>query len=288
MRCPNCQHIVFGDVTVCAGCGHDLSLLQHRQALSVLELKTDPEPIGKLPDFPLHHPAASVIPKQAHSDEKMPKSSAVHSAMPLFPFSRKVSDVEATARPAASRPLSVRRKTSEISKPRSHTLQTSPVREALTFDLADTPTAAQTAVSVPVLETFRILALRIKAGLVDVALLLSIDAVVVYLTLRFTGLPVFLIGRLLFFPLAAFLLVLNIGYVVALTAVGGQTIGKMAFGLRVQKDDGSPVTVVTALGRTAAYVVSLLPAGLGFTGLFFGKRLALHDLLADTRVTKLP
>ena len=161
------------------------------------------------------------------------------------------------------------------------------MREALTFDLADAPTAARTAVSVPVLETFRILALRIKAGLVDVALLLSIDAVVVYLTLRFTGLPLFFIGRLPFFPLVAFLLVLNIGYVVALTAVGGQTIGKMAFGLRVQKDDGTPVTVVTALGRTAAYMVSLLPAGLGFTGLFFGKRLALHDLLADTRVTKL-
>ena len=146
MRCPNCQHIVFGDVTVCAGCGHDLSLLQHRKALSVSELKTDPDPLGKLPDFPLHPPAASVIPKQVHSDEKMPKSSAVHSAMPLFPFSRKVSDVKATARPAASRPLSVRRTTPEISKLRSHTLRTSPVREALTFDLADAPTAARAAV----------------------------------------------------------------------------------------------------------------------------------------------
>jgi uncharacterized RDD family membrane protein YckC len=217
----------------------------------------------------------------------MPKSSAVRSALPLFPFSREVSDVEATARPAVSRPLSVRRPTPEISKVRSRTLRTSPVRGALVLNLPDEPIAGRMAVSVSALETFRILALRIKAGLVDVALLLSIDVVVVYLTLRFTGLPVFFIGRLPFFPLAAFLLVLNIGYVVALTAIGGQTIGKMAFGLRVQKDNGSPVTVVTAMGRTAAYMVSLLPAGLGFTGLFFGKRLALHDLLADTRVTKL-
>ena len=287
MRCPKCQHIVFGDITVCPGCRRDLSLVQHRQALSVFELKIEPEPIGQLPDFPLHHSTASVPPRQTHSEEKMPKSSAVRSALPLFPFSREVSDVEATARPAVSRPLTVRRPTPEISKVRSRTLRTSPVRGALVLNLPDEPIAGRMAVSVSALETFRILALRIKAGLVDVALLLSIDVVVVYLTLRFTGLPVFFIGRLPFFPLAAFLLVLNIGYVVALTAIGGQTIGKMAFGLRVQKDNGSPVTVVTAMGRTAAYMVSLLPAGLGFTGLFFGKRLALHDLLADTRVTKL-
>lgn len=287
MRCPKCQHIVFEDVTVCPGCGHDFSLVLDRQALSVLELETNPEPIGQLPDFPLDHPAASPLPNQAHSNEKMPKSSVVRSELPLFPFSREVSAVAATPRPAVSRPLSVRRPTPEILKLRPRTLRASPVREALSFDLADAPTGRRTADSVSALESLRMLVLRIKAGLVDVALLLSIDAVVVYLTLRFTGLPVLFIDRLPLFPLAAFLLVLDIGYVVALTALGGQTIGKMAFGLRVQQDDGSPVTIVTALGRIAGYMVSLLPAGLGFTGLFFGKRRALHDLLADTRVTRL-
>ncbi|PYR71610.1 MAG: hypothetical protein DMF86_25540 [Acidobacteria bacterium] len=42
-----------------------------------------------------------------------------------------------------------------------------------------------------------------------------------------------------------------------------------------------------AVVRAAAYLVSAIPAGLGFVPAFFGReRRALHDRLADTRVVK--
>ena len=68
--------------------------------------------------------------------------------------------------------------------------------------------------------------------------------------------------------------------------VGGQTVGKMAVGLRVEGVNGSPVTLGRALGRTAAYAVSVLPVGLGCVWLLLGRGRALHDVLADTRVVK--
>ncbi len=76
------------------------------------------------------------------------------------------------------------------------------------------------------------------------------------------------------------------GYVVTLTVFGGQTIGKMAVGLRVERTDGSPVTPARALMRAAACSISVAPLGVGFAGMLLGSRRALHDLLADTRVVR--
>jgi uncharacterized RDD family membrane protein YckC len=61
----------------------------------------------------------------------------------------------------------------------------------------------------------------------------------------------------------------------------------MTAGLRVEEADGSRVTPLHALIRTAAYAVSVLPFGVGFAGMFLKSRRALHDLLADTRVVRL-
>ena len=60
------------------------------------------------------------------------------------------------------------------------------------------------------------------AGLFDFALLSLLDAVVVGLTLRLTGLGLEAVGVLPVLPLVAFLLLLDGGYVVLLTGVGGQ------------------------------------------------------------------
>jgi uncharacterized RDD family membrane protein YckC len=94
-------------------------------------------------------------------------------------------------------------------------------------------------------------------------------------------------------PLGAFLLLLNGGYFVMFTAATGQTIGKMAAGIRVvgtSADDviNDRVSFGRAVLRTAGYFASLLPAGLGFVPAFFGPRdhRALHDRLADTRVVR--
>jgi uncharacterized RDD family membrane protein YckC len=83
---------------------------------------------------------------------------------------------------------------------------------------------------------------------------------------------------------------LNAGYFVTFTAAVGQTIGKMATGLKivpasaVDGDTNGP-NFGFAILRTAAYAASILPIGLGFLPALFARdRRALHDRLADTRV----
>lgn len=65
----------------------------------------------------------------------------------------------------------------------------------------------------------------------------------------------------------------------------GQTLGMAAWSLRVERDDGGPLTWGDTLLRLAAAVVSLLPAGLGWLWILFdpGRR-AWHDRLSRTRV----
>jgi uncharacterized RDD family membrane protein YckC len=89
-------------------------------------------------------------------------------------------------------------------------------------------------------------------------------------------------------PLIAFFLLVNGGYLVAFTASGGQTIGKMATSIKVIAEDGLEVMPSQALVRVGGYLASLLPAGLGFVpGLVGPSRRALHDRLANTRVVRL-
>jgi uncharacterized RDD family membrane protein YckC len=93
-------------------------------------------------------------------------------------------------------------------------------------------------------------------------------------------------------PLVAFLALLNGGYLVTFVAAGGQTIGKMAAGTRVVPADPAAlaaerVSFGQAVVRAAGYVVSILPAGLGFLPALAGReRRAVHDRLSDTRVVR--
>ncbi|HJR60237.1 MAG TPA: RDD family protein, partial [Vicinamibacterales bacterium] len=132
---------------------------------------------------------------------------------------------------------------------------------------------------------------RLLAAVLDLTLLGAIDAAVLYSTLRLSGLEFAQAGRVPIVPFAAFLALLNGGYLAAFTAAGGQTIGKMAAGIKVVTMDeavGSDrVPLGQAVLRAAGYLVSALPAGLGFLpGLFGAERRAVHDRLAHTRVVK--
>ncbi len=130
--------------------------------------------------------------------------------------------------------------------------------------------------------------LRMVAGGLDLLLLAGLDAAVVWLTLRLAGLDLQSFDVLPLPPLAAFLCLLNAGYVVGLTAAGGQTIGKMAWGLRVTDAGGRPVSVPKAVVRTLWATVSLA-AGIGVVWMFFEPEgRALHDVLAGTRVLAVP
>jgi len=74
-------------------------------------------------------------------------------------------------------------------------------------------------------------------------------------------------------------------YVATFTAVGGQTIGKMAAGVRVVRAGGGAVGAATAVRRTVASLLSIATLGLGFLPALLGRRrLALHDRIAGTRV----
>jgi uncharacterized RDD family membrane protein YckC len=126
----------------------------------------------------------------------------------------------------------------------------------------------------------------VLASAVDAAILAGIASAVVYLTVRMAGLAIDEWRLLPLVPMGTFLVLLAGAYFFAFTAVGGQTIGKMAAGTRVVTDEGRALSGGRALRRTSAALLSCLSCGLGFVPALFGDRRALHDRLARTRVVR--
>jgi uncharacterized RDD family membrane protein YckC len=128
---------------------------------------------------------------------------------------------------------------------------------------------------------------RLFAVAIDAVILAAIDAIVVYFTLQICGITLDEFGILPKGPLIAFLLVQNVGYLVAFTA-GGQTLGKMATGIRViSAEPGASLDLGRAFLRELMWVVLAIPAGLGFLPAFFSPdRRGLHDRFACTRVVR--
>jgi uncharacterized RDD family membrane protein YckC len=126
---------------------------------------------------------------------------------------------------------------------------------------------------------------RIIAGLIDLGILLAIDVVVVYFTFQIAGLPFSEWQSVPIVPLALFLLLVKGSYSCVFTALGGQTVGKMATGIRVVSEDNRDVEPSRAVQRTLATLASVATVGIGFAPvLFAGDRRALHDRVAGTRV----
>jgi uncharacterized RDD family membrane protein YckC len=128
---------------------------------------------------------------------------------------------------------------------------------------------------------------RVVAMLIDYLILFGIDAAVVYFTVRMAGLAPNEWRLLPIAPMLTFLGLLKVAYFYAFTAVGGQTIGKMAVGTCVVTESGGPVDAARAMRRTSAGALSFLLLGLGFIPALFGDHRALHDRLAGTRVVRL-
>ena len=127
---------------------------------------------------------------------------------------------------------------------------------------------------------------RVKAGLIDLGLLLLVDVVVVYFALKVCRLSASEIALLPRVPLAAFLLLQNGGYLIAFTATG-QTLGKMVTGLRVVTAHDSLPGVGRATVRSLLSLVLALPAGLGLLpAVLSHDGRGLHDRLAGTRVVR--
>jgi len=130
---------------------------------------------------------------------------------------------------------------------------------------------------------------RVIAALLDVLLLGGVHWVTLYLTLRLCGLTLADWRVLPLIPLLVFFLLVDGAYLTAFTTAGGQTIGKMAFGLRVVRDDQEAVSMDVAATRAMGAIGSALCLGTGLLpALLNDDRRALHDRLAGTHVVKLP
>ena len=234
--------------------------------------------------------AGRPAPARGAGSRRVPRRPASHpgtvwSDLPLFPEPRAPEPIVRGSRPNDSRPLAVRRRTPRVPRRRQEERVSSRAEmERLAADRgADGEIGGRAFPAGPVpAEPGR----RLAAGVADLLLLALVDGVVVALTARLLGMPVAAAAGMPWLPLAAFLALLNLASVVTLTALGGQTLGKMAAGVRVVDCDGGPVTTSRALVRTVLSVLSLLAAGLGFVGLFARSRRACHDWLADTRVVR--
>lgn len=122
--------------------------------------------------------------------------------------------------------------------------------------------------------------------------LLAIFVVLGFLTLTMGGsggreIPLLRQVRIVFPVILPLGLVLNLAYFTFFLGTWGQTIGKMIFGLRVVRPDGSPLTYSRGLARVFCYFLSAIPFFLGFLWIGFssGKR-SWHDALTDTIVVR--
>jgi uncharacterized RDD family membrane protein YckC len=288
MRCPKCQYISFDNGDRCRNCGYQFSLSAATKDLD-LPIQTGKEPEGPLADLALNERLPLFEPKGGHDDRPLVSVPAV----PRAPLAvRKPAPAPAAARPA---PRRTRADEPELDL------------ELLDLDLPDLPpvTAAEPVRRVeprvadhelqddPPADSHTVAPTlsRLGAALVDLVVIGAIDASVLHFTLRICGLQYSELRVLPIAPFAAFLLLLNGGYFAAFTAAGGQSIGKMLTGVKVVPADIDYWTDRVPLGqavlRSAAYLVSALPAGLGFLPALFGaEKRAIHDRLAHTRVVK--
>ena len=130
---------------------------------------------------------------------------------------------------------------------------------------------------------------RLLAGLIDAVILSAIGSLVLYLTLQLCGVSWTRVAIIPPVPFVSFLLLIAGGYFTLFTAAGGQTMGKMVVGIKVvpMDEEQARVPLGHSVLRAAAYVISVLPVGLGFLPALVGAdRRAFHDRLADTRVVK--
>jgi uncharacterized RDD family membrane protein YckC len=275
MKCPKCQYFSFDSGERCRNCGYDFSLVVDTPPPD-LPIQDGTEAIGPLADFSLND---LFTPGGGDPDAPL----VTPGATPRAPLA-----VRRTA-PAVPRPKA-RRETGRAATDREPRLALDTAEMAIVPEATPSP-VAETRLSDPI----RVVApagARLLGGVIDLALVAGIDFVVVYFTLKICDLPFAQALALPMAPLLSFLALLNGGYLSTFVAAGGQTIGKMAAGIRViPADPGAPpserVSFGQAVVRAAGYLASALPAGIGFLPAFFGQeRRALHDRLADTRVVK--
>lgn len=213
------------------------------------------------------------------------ESAPAADALDALPFD----DAPIVPPPAARPPLAVRRATAEV--PRNRPRTTRPIKpESLKLEPETGPgergSAAETVASLMEIPP---LSSRVGAGAIDAALLVALDAAILYLTLRVSGLSNSLedVRVLPPIPFLGFLVLLAFCYVATFTVAGGQTVGKMLMSLRVIGDDGRPIDAAGGVLRAAGCMLVPITFGLSYIpALVTADHRALHDRLAGTRVVR--
>jgi len=298
MRCPKCQYISFDDGDKCRNCGYEFSL---SIAADDLDLPIEESDGFARPNLDLAltdaNPRVSSAPAGDSARSDRPITGTLD--LPLFRDGASDDDRPLVSVPPVTRPpLAVRKGSVSIPRPASRR-EDEPHLDLEPADEIEVPLRrpasrpdphapsrpiATEVISAPA-------GARIVSGLVDVCLLLAIDFGVLRGTMRICGLTYAELLLLPIAPFAAFLLILNGGYLAAFTAAGGQSVGKMLGGIRVVPADAVGSTDRVPLGqavlRAAAYFLSALPLGVGFLpAIFSADKRAFHDRLAHTRVVK--
>jgi len=320
MKCPKCGYLGFERVERCRNCGYDFSLTSPVPDPD-LAIRSDTRTIDPLDDLSLVD-AATARPPARTSDMVAdldhafgePEDGAPATAAPPVPSVRSApirprgelplfgppvpDDQPLITRASPPRPpLAVRRATPEVAKLRAGQPRAATFDLAFDLDSSDsTPGLMQGAPGGTSREDSWSdddappdagVGARFLAVVIDLLILMVIDAVVIYFTMQICGVGVKDIDVLPKGPLLAFLFAQNCGYLVAFTA-GGQTLGKMAVGIRVVPEgDGSSLDLGRAFLRTLMWLLLAVPAGLGFaTALFSRDHRGLHDRFAGTRVVR--
>lgn len=283
MTCPLCRRWMLATESSCPACGYGLSLDDG------VDRVTDNGVVGPLQDFVLRDPRTVRGVGTARSTRgALCIRSRSGGGGALFEFRQESSAVSTTGASGARTRPRVRWRTPPAAaepKKRPGRFQ----REAtLGLDITTEGFAVsgQRAGTDRNVGALGLLMRRLVAGLVDMMILAGINAAIVYFALRLASLPAVETINLPAGPLLAFLVLFDVGYLVVLTAFGGQTIGKMGAGLPVECGGGEPGTLLKSLVRTAACAVSVLPVGAGFIAMLFRRRRTLQDLIADTCVVR--
>jgi uncharacterized RDD family membrane protein YckC len=320
MKCPKCAYLGFEPVDRCRNCGYDFSLTAAAQTLPDLAIRSESADLSPLDDLTLIDAASAPPPAVAMSDvgpdldrlfgattdddESMVpalagagRPASKSGELPLFaggpaddqPLIKRVSPPR--------QPLSVRRATPDVARLRPEPPKAPSFELALelgesTANLGPsyTPAARATAEVWPEPRRERAetaeLSTRLVAVAIDLAILLTVDIVVVYFTMQICGITLAEAGLMPRGPLFAFLLVQNGGYLVAFTA-GGQTLGKLSTGIRVVgTESAGELDLGRAFKRTMVWLMLAIPAGLGFLTIFGRDHRGLHDRFAGTRVVR--
>lgn len=276
MKCPKCAYVGFEPAPRCRHCGYEFSLLPDETptvplAEAVLQDRVTAPAIAAA-DTVAELPLAAAPP----SPIDLPLATGAAARMPsLF----------TDQPPPARAPLAVRKTTAERPRSRPGGTAGRPRPVLVERPRDDVPDAAAIEAAdlgpapAPVLA-------RGLAALIDLALLGALDVAIIYLTLQFSRLSMADLELLPLIPMLTFIGGLNLAYFVVFTTHGGQTLGKMAAGVRVEGIDGALTTSLAVLRVVGALAGGVL-AGAGWWVLLArADRRTAHDHLARTRVVK--